>query len=391
MDDISSLARIGAQAFGGETYRPEHSVEEIRQHWQAQFPPHNTLVAERDGALMGMATGIPLRTWVGGRELPLLGVAGVAVGWEFRRQGVARTLMQALVRRGIDEGYALMGLYPFRASFYQTHGFGSVEPEAAWDVPATSLPDAKGDVRELRDEDLPLVRAVHQRSVEQGSFDVVREEWRWPQFWSASAERMRIGAWEDGNLAGYLIARTGHSRLHVTELVWTSVPALLSLLGFVRTLHDQYERVELRLPVDLSLLAALREPHVGLDPGGFLATWRVQTTGMARLANVPKALQGRGYPSDASASARLVVAEPNGEETAWNWELENGSCHVSPGRAPGLPEVRLSSMTLAQWFLSTFSATQLWRAGALRVDNASALPALDRAMAGPAPFCRERY
>jgi len=389
-EDIPVVARVFAQAFGGDSYDPEGTAARIRREVELGVSPENSFIAEKDGKIVGTATGIPFETWVGGAKLRLMGIAGVATGWEARRQGVARALMLALLDRAKEEGFHLMGLYPFRPSFYQAFGFGSVEMECHYTIPTTFLPESKSDARELFDEHLPLVQNLYDQAAMRGSFCNLRRSKVWEERWNSWKDCMRIGIWDGSEFTAYAIMKPSGWKLQCREIVWNSTAGFRGLLGFLRSLSDQYTQIELRLPADVALMPALKETQFW-GPNSDRYCY-VTTEGMAKLVDLPGVFQARSYPKHLSFAVRMVVADPvDGGELAFDLELSNGSACVSKPGATSLPEVRFTTMSLAQWFLGTYSASALQRVGALETNCADLLPHLDEAAAGPMPYNRERY
>ena len=391
VDDVEALSRIIAQAFGGGTYRPSEAANEIRREMDLWIRPEDCYVAEKDGVPVGVATGVPFHTWVGGVRLRLMGVRSVAVGWAARRQGVARALMLSLLNRAKDEGYHLIGLYPFRPSFYQPFGFGSVETEHHYTIPTNFLPDFTTNATELGDSDLPQIQQVYQHSAEAGSFCNERAAPVWQRHWSEHwKELMRFGVWDDGRLTGYLVMKPANDRLEQHEMVWLNPAALRALLGFLRSLSDQYTQVDLGLPTDVPLWPILKETQ--LDPGSSDRRCGLSTDGMAKLVDIPAAFQARPYPAGLSTAVRLCVLDPlDKSETSWGLEIQDGRANVTASPSSALPAVRLTTMALAQWYLGTLTASALWRVGALEIDRHDVLPVLDACMSGPQPYNRERY
>src|SRR5262245_55883502 len=89
----------------------------------ALWPIETCAVAERDGALVGQARTIPFRSWLGGIETRVGGLAGVAVMPEARRTGVAAALVRDHLTRMREDGTPWAMLYPFAPSFYASFGW----------------------------------------------------------------------------------------------------------------------------------------------------------------------------------------------------------------------------------------------------------------------------
>ena len=84
--------------------------------------PADTLVVTIGGKVAGHASGYRLRMSLAGVDVPVRGIAAVAVVPEFRRRGVADALMKGLHAQMKRRGEALSMLYAFRMSFYRKFG-----------------------------------------------------------------------------------------------------------------------------------------------------------------------------------------------------------------------------------------------------------------------------
>ena len=82
-----------------------------------------TLVAFDGDTPIAATSAWPFVQNVRGAVVKCLGIAGVATHPGYRRGGHVRTLMVEQHRRGVEAGYAVAALYPFRPSFYAKFGY----------------------------------------------------------------------------------------------------------------------------------------------------------------------------------------------------------------------------------------------------------------------------
>lgn len=106
---------IAAHAFGFPA--EEHA------DWFARAGHENLRVAVDGEHVHGGLIVIPQGQWFGGRSVPSLGVAGVAVSPEARAGGVATKLMRDTVREARAQGFALSSLYPATVQLYRRAGY----------------------------------------------------------------------------------------------------------------------------------------------------------------------------------------------------------------------------------------------------------------------------
>ena len=96
-------------------------------------------VVEKDGYLVGFGALYALEVWIGGRKVPVGGIASIAVAPEARRQGVARALLSAMDAEMESSGAALSLLYPFEEGFYARLGYAVTSPLLALRVSSRKL------------------------------------------------------------------------------------------------------------------------------------------------------------------------------------------------------------------------------------------------------------
>ncbi len=114
--DVPAMARLLHCAFGS----PLDKAEEWLRLGGLE---HARLVRTDDGGIPGCLLRIPMGEYFGGRSVPVIGIAGVAVAPEARGRGVARELMGACVREIAGEGSPLSGLFCSTQELYRQVGY----------------------------------------------------------------------------------------------------------------------------------------------------------------------------------------------------------------------------------------------------------------------------
>jgi len=296
------------------------------------------------------------------------GVAAVSVAPEFRRQGVARRMLDALLREMPSRGQCVAGLHAVSLAFYRRVGFGLVESvEEMRARPAHFMvpPGAAGAVRPMvLARDLDELRGCYDRWRRGRSGPLARSEYWW-------RERVLRGGVEgvvlrEGEgITGYALFSIPQDppyplqHLRVLELVAETPAAWAALLRWIRALDDQYRLVSVDLPAGMS--RALRGDHGVPDAPDH---WQerdlgaVSITGMmARITDLPRAFasQGRAGPD---GSFGLDVTDPVG--------LCDGAWDVR-GTPEGVTAAR-GSASLPRLSLPIDALTQVW-AGAARARS----------------------
>jgi predicted acetyltransferase len=369
-------------------------------HENPNLEPGETLVARIGGRIAGHASGFQFTMSLAGRDVPMRGIAAVAVLPEFRRRGVADALMRGLLKQMRRRGEALSMLYAFRMSFYRKFGWGVVEWCDAVRVEPAQLPPSplRRNVRALeRPDDFPAITRLYERARTQWTGPFVRHAKWWDnRVWSRSNDGAVYVNPATKKIEGYAIcdvpAEPPYPRqvAHVRELVTTTPEAFRGLIGYFEALGDQYKGLELSLP---------RGEGPGLleDYGlvGSPETLRLfQTVGIAsagallRLVDVAKAFELHPGPARNGARGRigLELEDPSIASQAGSYDVTFGArgARIAPGRS-ARDRLRIDVARLAQVYGSGAKATTLHRQG-LVTGSVRAAEALDEAFAGPPTY-----
>jgi predicted acetyltransferase len=394
--DRQALADSGWRAFRG----PDPEM------WQRYFAteteylsPRDTLIAEIDGRIAGHATELRLAFGVRGHDLPMRGVAAVAVVPESRRRGVAEALVRGLLRRMKRRGDALSMLYPFRVSFYRRFGWGTVEWIEALRVLPSQLPPSRErrHVRRLdREQDGRALRRVYDAARRRLAGPLARSETWWTQrVLARAAEGVVHVDPGSGRIEGYAlydtVAEPPNPRPHVVvrELFAVTPAAFRGLLGFFEALGDQYLSVQLMRPrgegtplLEEFGLVGSSESLRMMELSGLSAAGA-----MLRLVDVPAALALHPGPAANGARGRvgLDIDDPVFPAArAFDVSFGAAGARARAGR-DARDRLALPVSSLAQIYLGAASARTLLAHG-FAAGSERAAARLDEAFAGPPPF-----
>lgn len=164
-------------------YLPQNRGEGPRR--RERYPDLSRVWAAFDGAeVVGTLVSLDMRLTVPGRaQIALDGISGVTVAVTHRRQGLARQLMDADLRRAKERGDAMSALVASEYPIYRRFGFGPATETAQWLVDARDLRfrrELPGRV-ELIDPAVARFEAaaLYDRAREGTVGMVSREGWRW--------------------------------------------------------------------------------------------------------------------------------------------------------------------------------------------------------------------
>jgi predicted acetyltransferase len=374
--DIESYAPITAWAFGG---RVEDSLR-----WMSNAGVENLQLRYDKGRLVGGLLEIPMGQWFGGKSVPMLGIAGVAVVPEARRQGHALALVRQSLHEARERGVAVSTLYPATFALYRKAGYEIAGSYCRTTARLDSFAAIRSNLEAsaVMAEDTPDIEQLYRdvAAGRPGYLDRCTMIWR------------RVREPEDAVKA--FVVRGAHGLeayayfSHFREGGATDHDLLLRG-GLIARSRAGFDRV-------LSLLASHRSvaqrafwygaPHDArlfiLPERGF----RVETEAhwMLRLVDVDAALAARGYPP-LDASFDLNVDDPFLPQNSGRrrLQLHAGKAAVEPGAGDGA--VALSINALGPLYSGFVSASELARAGLLKAPPRD-LALLDVAFcSAPAP------
>ncbi|MFP8873823.1 MAG: GNAT family N-acetyltransferase, partial [Myxococcota bacterium] len=158
--------------------------DELEQAWELDRQAFNVPASRREsffakavadrfigafdvGRAVAQAEVLPLVHSFGGKFVQSGGVASVVVEPEYRGQGLASTVMRALLEGMRESGDALSSLYPANLRLYRQLGWELAGSYAIRQIQARHLllldRPAPGEVRRAEPADLPAIRECYRR------------------------------------------------------------------------------------------------------------------------------------------------------------------------------------------------------------------------------------
>ena len=368
--------RLSRLAFGGDLAGPPPE--------RPTGPPRSDGwgVLDERGRLLGKALLHDYGQWWGGREVPMGGVAGVAVHPDARGTGTASRLLTALLPEMTARGQGISVLFPTVVPLYRSLG---------WEVVGT-LEDTRLATRDLApvggtgctvrtgeaDRDAAAVERLYDGWAAAGSGALTRRGRLFPRGADDAFEfdLVSLAAGPDSAPRGYVSYdrgrgyRGGEGELRVWELVAEDADAARGLLLSLARWHPVASTVLWRGPTGglQRLVDAAVPPPVTALP------W------MLRVVDPVTAVAARGFPEQVTAEAAFALEDPQQPQVCRAWQLD-----VAAGRGALVPAAsavaRLHVRGLALLFAGVATCDDLRRVGLLDGD----LPGLDAAFAGPAP------
>lgn len=375
--DADAVWQLGRLAFGGPAQPPSDGL----------FPRSGirTFGVFDGDRLIGKAAGLAHSYWWGGRIVPGVGVAGVAIAPEYRGRKLLAEAISELLAAARTDGAAISALFPTTIRPYRRMGWERVGSLVRTAIPTTSVhgPVPTGvSVRPARAADVPAMLDLYSDAGLTGNgllsrtgplFDLD------PAAVLAGHDGYTV-AEQDGGVVGWFswdrgVGYDASAILDVPDLFGASRDALMALLSVLGTWRSVTPTLHLRLrPND----------PVWLAHGLAGARLHSEQVWMVRLVDAAAAVAARGWPRLLSGSIDLQV-----DDTLCPWNagghrliLDAGRGRLEPG---GAGHVRLDAGALAALYAGVASPADLRRLGRIHGGDADTDEFLTLAGAGPAP------
>lgn len=375
LDQAQALGRIVAQSF---------NVTE--PNWLDQFAETSTWpdlrVIHDRGRVMGGLKIYPMGQWFGGQRVTMGGIAGVAIGPEYRGTGAATELMRQVLRQLYDQGVALSTLYPAVQRLYRNVGYEQAGMHCEFCLSPESLQerDRHLPITAIDPTDYALLEQIYRQRAQATNGNLDRHPTLWKRIVTAKTDPLHaylIGSQTAPE--GYLIFHhsTKHSSfdLYLRDVVMLSKQAGQRFWTFLADHRSMVKQVFWLGPsVDPLTCLLAEQPWQMIDSKRWLL----------RVVNVPKALAARGYPLGLTTELSFAIqddllSENNG---CFTLQVTDGRGAVLPG---GSGELHLHVRGLAPLYSGLLTAHQLQQIGYL-TGIPTALATATALFAGPEPW-----
>lgn len=388
-DHVDDAWELSRQAF--------NLGQDRRDRFTDTFRPERSLGLFEDGRLVGKLVTHELGHWLGGRPVPMGGVAGVTVSPDRRGTGVTSRLLRAELQRMRERGEVTSSLFPATVAPYRRAGWEVAGHRTRRRVPLRSLaglprPEPGVTLQPLDlEHGLDGVRAVYDETARGIPGWLVRDRWWFEQRvgWWLRSDRTYAYAVHgpSGDPTGYVVYHHTDGvgdefyGLAIDELVATDGDAALALWRLLASNRGVSGQVTFHGGPEEPLFLLLAEQDTEV-----LADWRWMT----RLVDLPGAVAARGWPGGAEAEVHLDVGDELAPWNAGRWVLrvEDGEGRLDEG---GRGTVRATVGALAPLFTGMVTAVTLARIGLLDGAGPQEATALDDAFRGPAPWMLEFF
>lgn len=362
-NEAHKSAALMAAAFGFNTNIDEKREEKLDEEFWGAF--------DDDGeTLMAQIAAKDYRSYLGGKALGTLGIAGVSTLPEYRRNGCIRAVFARLFQMAPERGWALSMLYPFSYEYYRKFGYERICDKVSLALPIRQLSAIKRDgsgilcVEKAQGE---LLRGIYDRTARRFNGMLVRTDnsaWSFSPYGSGAYTYLFMQNDVPCACATY---RVSGNTLVISSIYCDVFEDMERIVGFARNYDGQVQNVRFE---GLTELAPALTMMLGEERG---FSFDVCGGPMARVLDVPAALEACADPD---ASVTLLVRDDQIAENNGTFTLAGGHCERADGRTPEL-ECDIRALTLLAY--GAYDRTpEEWRYYGMNVYSADALAAFPR-------------
>lgn len=373
-DEMHKIDLINCVAFESPWDPPKEKTEEsdMSKH---KSPPLKWWIAEEGDAYCGCLAIHAQPVRFDGHIVGMGGIGGVATLPQYRRRGAIRACMNACLADMRANGDVFSVLYPFSRAYYRQFGFEDGASVSRWTIPfsALRLPDAGGAIEMLLPgDDLSVLAEIYAAcaanwnlSFEKATFLRSLPEINWMK------DKRYLYVWRDENgMPGGMMLFSKKDRVMdcLTEfgkpnlLLFRDVRALTALLNFAKIFAADYDSIRFDVPQGVRIQSLISE---GND-----VECEVFSEGMARLVNVPKALEicrTIGEGSIVISVEDKILPENNGP-----WKITFSPEENKVEKTDVVPDVEMPVGDLTQLILGICCADDIPMMPRVKVNNPAA-------------------
>lgn len=313
---------------------------------------------------------VPMGQYFGGRSVPMVGIAGVAVPPERRGSGLAISLMREALREIARERAPLSTLYASTQALYRQVGYEQAGHRFLYRFPLDRLGvrERAMAVKALAEDAQQAIVACASEFARAFDGTLDRGPYCWGRVRANRDERYDgFGVFaDDGSLEGYVFltqrrkVETGRAEITISDLAFTTARAgrrLLGLLADFATVGD-----------DALLFAGPIHPLCTLMPQQRFSVEK-RDYWMLRIVNLPAAIEARGFPCACRGAVTLDVRDDLLPENAGRWTISvaDGRGRAEPGRDG--PTLRLDIRGVAAIYSGFYSVRQAALVGLVEGDE----------------------
>jgi predicted acetyltransferase len=341
-----------------------------------------------DGEVVGGLVRIPMGQAFGGRFVPMVGIAGVGIRADRRRQGLASELMRHVLLEMWESGVALSALYASNQPLYRSAGYeqagahfhGVLRPR---DIDVNE--SEGGPVTIATPGDRAEIESLYREHALDRPGHLDRGPYVWARLWHPLDGSTVHGSllWdEDGILEAYVLY--AQHRREEGYLMTVRDAASRTSRGW-RRIWSHLRDVS-TMVAEIKLSTSPTDPLFVLQPHPYMRV-HLHEPWMMRIVDPIGALEARGYAKGQPERLVIKVIDPLLGDQALTLDVQDGRASVRRGGDPTAKVHVRGLSAMYTGYISPFEAAAL---GLVEAGDRS-LAAMQALFAGPSPWMRDFF
>lgn len=346
-------------------YAFQYTVEEDEKLKRKETLKRHEVWGEFEGETLTSKVHIlPLTIFLGGKEMKMGGVAGVATWPEYRRNGNVSRLLEISLKSMKEKGQVISLLHPFDIDFYRRFGWELCMSNKKYEMDRAHLQfmeAVSGKVKRLTvKENVEVLNTIYEDFAIKYNGMLKRDSCWWEN--NVYSKGFHFAGYfnENDEAKGYILYKVSDKLMDIQEFIYLDGEARKGLWNFICQHDSMIDKVKILTPEDETLHFLLKNPKVKIEISPYF---------MARIVDVLGFLDQ--YPFRKTNDK--VVLHIKDSRANWNnisIQIENGIVtEVSPEET-GLT---LDINCLTAILLSAHTATFFYEAEKLKGSVAAVL------------------
>ncbi|MCG3088953.1 GNAT family N-acetyltransferase [Sporosarcina cyprini] len=388
-NDVAQAVSVIAMAYPGMQLSTVEAQNAFMERLRVELEADNNLkyygLFDEQDELRGLYKLHELNANVNGKLVRTWGIGTVAVHIHYKKEGIAKQLLQHFHELARQEDIGIVSLYPFHTSFYQKMGYGYGPTRYQYKFKPSSFPSSgnRKKVVQLSNAYEDEMVAIYNKFVSM-HHGMMERTWL-ERFQIKKSVSYYAGVYEDNDLVGvlsYILQPVKDSHflnheMNILEWIWTKPSAFRDMCAWIHSQQDQVDRVVVRTH-DESLIYQLDDPRNDsnrLIPSVYHEIGTAGTGLMYRMTSITSFVQETNFHSldrpDHPVTITLFVQdtflpEQNGcyqitfNEISWSIKKVEDCMNV---------DLRLMVSDLSSWWMGCVSLEQLVQYGKVEVKN----------------------
>ncbi|WAA12868.1 GNAT family N-acetyltransferase [Fervidibacillus halotolerans] len=390
-EDLEAFAHIVSRAYPAIPLLENGAVEKFTKALrtiQLEREDTNFYGAYENGLLKG---GMRLYDFImnfRGKKIKVGGVGMVAVDLLYKKEKIAKNLIQFFLEWCRDEEKLFALLYPFRPDFYKQMGFGFGTRMEQFKLTPKAFPNrgSKKHVRYLTKDDGKAIKDCYETFTKTRHGMIEKTPFEYKRYFMRS-DLVLIGVEVDGKLEGYATFtfkkahenNTNLNDIHIDEFIYRTPQALNEMFTFFHSQHDQIRRIVFNTQ-DESFYQVFNDPRSDTDnmiPHVYHET-SISAVGLMYRAVNPKILFNKVGDlrfGELSSTVKFEIEDTfdANAQTSFTVQFEQGQPKIVNSNQTADVTLKMTMADFSSMIMGTVTLEKLYEFGCISLSNLDAL------------------